>query len=141
MVIKKTVFHESLLLNRRLAWLFSEQPIYVIMIHPKSFPIKYDVSIRVRFAYTDETGAKRRPAVILSTGDYHRGRQEAITAATTSNVQRPLMGDHLVKGWQGVQRPIEIDDPIERGHLLSMLKEIGSRIAFDLYQVRQRAEN
>ena len=56
--------------------------------------------VLVRFVFTDETGAGRRPAVILSTGDYHRGRQEAIIAAITSNVQRPLVGDHLIEGWQ-----------------------------------------
>lgn len=33
-----------------------------------------------------------------------------------------------------------IEDPIEREHLLSMLREIGSRVVFDLHQVRQRAE-
>ena len=57
--------------------------------------------VLVRFVYTDAAGAKRRPAVILSTDDYNRGRQEVIVAAITSNVQRLLVGDHLVEGWQG----------------------------------------
>jgi mRNA-degrading endonuclease toxin of MazEF toxin-antitoxin module len=56
--------------------------------------------ILVRFLCADETGAKRRPAVIVSTGDYHRGRQEAIIAAITSNVDRLLIGDHLIAGWR-----------------------------------------
>ncbi len=56
--------------------------------------------VLVRFIFADETGAKRRPAVIVSTGDYHRGRQEAIIAAITSNVDRLLIGDHLIAGWQ-----------------------------------------
>ncbi len=56
--------------------------------------------VLVRFIFTDETGAKRRPAVILSTSDYHQGRQEAIISAITSNVQRQLVGDHLIEGWQ-----------------------------------------
>ena len=33
--------------------------------------------VLVRFVFTDESGAKRRPALILSTGEYHRGWQEA----------------------------------------------------------------
>ena len=37
--------------------------------------------VLVRFVFTDESGAKRRPTVILSTEDYHRGREEAIVAA------------------------------------------------------------
>jgi mRNA interferase MazF len=56
--------------------------------------------VLVRFIYTDESGAKRRPALILSSEEYHRGRQEVIIAAITSNVQRILVGDRLVEDWQ-----------------------------------------
>ena len=56
--------------------------------------------VLVRFVYTDETGAKHRPALILSSDEYHQGRQEAIVAAITSNVQLLLVGDHLIEGWQ-----------------------------------------
>jgi mRNA interferase MazF len=56
--------------------------------------------ILVRFLFTDESGTKRRPAVIISTNDYHQGRQEAIIAAVTSNVDRMLVGDHLIAGWK-----------------------------------------
>ena len=56
--------------------------------------------VLVHFIFTDETKAKRRPAVIVSTGDYHRGRREAIIAAITSHVDRLLIGDHLIAGWQ-----------------------------------------
>ncbi len=56
--------------------------------------------VLVRFIFTDETEAKRRPAVIVSTSDYQRGRQEAIIAAITSNVDRLLVGDHLIAGWR-----------------------------------------
>ena len=56
--------------------------------------------VLVRFIFTDESGAKQRPAVIISSDDYHSNRQEAIIAAITSNVQRLLTGDHLIKDWQ-----------------------------------------
>ena len=56
--------------------------------------------VLVRFIFTDETGTKRRPAVILSTDDYLQGRQEAIMAAITSNVDRLLVGDHIIAGWE-----------------------------------------
>ena len=56
--------------------------------------------VLVVFTFTDESGDKRRPAVILSTNDYHRNRQEAIIAAITSNVERVLFGDHLIAGWR-----------------------------------------
>jgi mRNA interferase MazF len=50
--------------------------------------------------FSEETGAKRRPAVVVSSEAYHRGRQEAIIAAVTSNVDRLRVGDHLISGWQ-----------------------------------------
>lgn len=56
--------------------------------------------VLVLFTFADESGDKRRPAVILSTNDYHRNRQEAIIAAVTSNVDRVLFGDHLIVGWR-----------------------------------------
>jgi mRNA interferase MazF len=56
--------------------------------------------ILVRFVYSDDSGAKRRPALVLSTEDYNQGRQEAIIAAITSNVHRLLVGDHLIECWQ-----------------------------------------
>lgn len=56
--------------------------------------------VLVRFVFSDESGAKRRPAVVLSADEYHRGRQEVIVAAITGNTQRLLVGDHLIVSWQ-----------------------------------------
>ncbi len=56
--------------------------------------------VLVAFTFTDESGEKRRPAVIISTNEYHRNRQEAIIAAITSNVERMLFGDYLIAGWR-----------------------------------------
>lgn len=56
--------------------------------------------VLVRFVFSDESGAKCRPAVVVSTKDYHQDRQEAIVAAITSNVDRLLVGDHLIAGWR-----------------------------------------
>lgn len=56
--------------------------------------------VLVRFIFSDETGVKRRPAVIVSSDAYHQGRQEAIIAAITSRMDRLLVGDHLISGWR-----------------------------------------
>jgi len=57
--------------------------------------------VLVSFVFSDETGERRRPAVIVSSEVYHRGRQEAIIAAITSRTGRILAGDHLIADWQG----------------------------------------
>lgn len=56
--------------------------------------------ILVGFVFSDETGRKLRPAVVISSSAYHRARQEVIVAAITSNVRRRLFGDHLIAEWK-----------------------------------------
>jgi len=56
--------------------------------------------VLVGFIFPDETGVKRRPAVIVSSEAYHQGRQEAIIAAITSRTDRVLVGDHLITEWR-----------------------------------------
>ena len=62
----------------------------------------------VPFMFTDRPVAKKRPALVVSSDDYHRGRREAIVAAITSRVRRPLLvGDCLIEGWEtcGLTKP------------------------------------
>jgi len=57
--------------------------------------------VLVSFIFSDETGERRRPAVVVSSDAYHRSRQESIIAAVTSRTDRILMGDHLIGDWRG----------------------------------------
>jgi len=56
--------------------------------------------VLVGFVFSDESGRKLRPAVVLSAPGYHRARQEMIVSAITSNVERRLYGDHRIADWQ-----------------------------------------
>jgi mRNA interferase MazF len=58
--------------------------------------------VLVSFVFADETGIKRRPAVIISSNIYHQQRQEAIISAITSRVDRILVGDYLISDWREV---------------------------------------
>ncbi len=57
--------------------------------------------VLVGFVFSDESGRKVRPAVVISSPAYHRARQEVIVAAITSNVGNRLFGDHLIGDWTG----------------------------------------
>ena len=57
--------------------------------------------VLVRFIFSDETGERQRPAVILSSDAYYQSCQEAIIAAITSRTDRILVGDHLINDWEG----------------------------------------
>lgn len=56
--------------------------------------------VLVGFVFTDQTGVRQRPAVIVSSDAYHQGRKETIIAAITSRINRLLVGDHLIGEWQ-----------------------------------------
>lgn len=57
--------------------------------------------VLVHFIFSEETGVKKRPALVVSTDAYQKGRQEAIVAAITSNLGRRLIGDTPVSDWKG----------------------------------------
>lgn len=57
--------------------------------------------VLISFIFADETGVKRRPAVVISSDAFHSGRNEAIIAAITSRTDRVLIGDHVIDDWQG----------------------------------------
>lgn len=52
------------------------------------------------FVFSDESGVKLRPALVVSSERYHRGRQEVVTAAITTNTSRRLFGDRAIRGWR-----------------------------------------
>ena len=88
--------------------------------------------VLVRFVFADESGAKRRPVLVLSNDEYHASRQEVIVAAMTSNVSRVLVGDHVVNDWQaaGLPKPslvTAILRTIKRAMIEAALGRLGDR--------------
>jgi mRNA-degrading endonuclease toxin of MazEF toxin-antitoxin module len=62
----------------------------------------------VPFMFTDKPAVKNRPALIISSPDYHASRREIVIAAITSHIREPLfVGDHRIGGWQtcGLSKP------------------------------------
>jgi mRNA interferase MazF len=90
--------------------------------------------VLVGFTFSDETGIKRRPAVILSSDSYHAGRDEAIIAAITSRADRVLVGDHLISDWEeaGLLFP-SVATSIIRTIKISMVnRKLGSLARLDM---------
>jgi len=62
----------------------------------------------VPFMFTDKPVVKNRPALIISSPDYHASRREIVIAAITSHIREPLfVGDHRIDDWQtcGLSKP------------------------------------
>ena len=65
------------------------------------------VEIRLRdvllvpFPFTDQSGTKKRPAVVVSSSGYNTKRRDIVIMAITSQVREPLgFGEAMVADWQ-----------------------------------------
>lgn len=93
--------------------------------------------ILVAFVFSEETGAKLRPALVISSSAYHRSRQEVIVAAITSNVDRCLLGDHLIDSWQaaGLLFPSLVTAIVRTIKRDMIQRKLGSLVKADVHAV------
>lgn len=57
--------------------------------------------VLVPFPFTDQSGTKKRPAVVVSSTGYNASRRDIVIMAITSQVRHPPgFGDALVSDWQ-----------------------------------------
>ena len=77
--------------------------------------------VLVPFPFTDQSGAKKRPAVVVSGSNYNTGRRDLVIMAITSQVRQPLgFAEALVSDWQaaGLIKPSvlkPVSPPSSRG--------------------------
>lgn len=96
--------------------------------------------VLVPFPFTDQSGAKKRPAVIVSSSTYNAGRRDLVIMAITSQVRTPLgFGESLFADWQGaglikssVLKPVITT--IEQG---LVIRTMGALSSVDLRSLRQ----
>jgi len=94
--------------------------------------------VLVRFVFSDESGVKRRPALVVSTDRYHKGRQEVIAAAITSKTVRLLMGDHKLRSWKeaGLLHPSTVTGIIRTVKKEMISSRLGAATSADLQKVQ-----
>jgi mRNA interferase MazF len=65
-------------------------------------PRRGDV-VLVPFPFTDLSGVKIRPALVVSDDSYNAATKDVIVAQITGNINgRPRFGDYHITGWQAV---------------------------------------
>lgn len=96
--------------------------------------------VLISFVFSDETGARKRPAVIVSSDNYHKSRQEAIIAAITSRTDRILSGDYLISNWQsaGLLFPSVATGIIRTIKQEMIAMKLGSLSASDMQEIDGR---
>ena len=64
-------------------------------------PCSFGDVILVPFPFTDQSAAKKRPAVVISSERYHRERPDVLVMAITSQVRQQLaVGEAIVDEWK-----------------------------------------
>lgn len=99
--------------------------------------------VLIGFVFSDESGRKVRPALVISTPAYQRARGEIIVAAITSNVRRRLFADHPLADWKaaGLLFP-SVATAIIRTVKRSMIdRKLGRLSVADLQAVEQQLRN
>ena len=95
--------------------------------------------VLVGFVFSDVSGKKLRPALVISSTAYNRGRQEVLVAAITSNVNRLLFGDHLIANWKaaGLLFPSVVTGIIRTMKRTMIDRRLGSMPKVDLKAIDQ----
>ncbi|HHT9126033.1 MAG TPA: type II toxin-antitoxin system PemK/MazF family toxin [Candidatus Brocadiia bacterium] len=95
--------------------------------------------ILVDFGFSEETGSKKRPALIISSNNYHKNRREVIIAAITSNIRRVLFGDTKIDGWEeaGLLYPSLVTGIIRTIKNSVILRKLGILSKSDLQKVQE----
>jgi mRNA interferase MazF len=91
--------------------------------------------VLVPFPFTDQSGTKKRPAVVVSTSPYNANRRDIVIMAITSQVRTPLgFAEAMVTDWpsaglikDSVFKPVFTT--IEQGLVLRVM---GRLVAADL---------
>jgi mRNA interferase MazF len=95
--------------------------------------------VLVPFPFTDQSGAKKRPAVIVSSRGYNAHRRDLVIMAITSQVHTQLgFGEALVADWQtaGLIKPSVLKPVLTTIEQGLVARTLGKLAAPDLRTLR-----
>ena len=74
---------------------------------PSTTAHRFGDLVLVPFPFTDQTGIKKRPAIVVSSDAYQRQRPDVVVMAVTSQLLRPAgaVGEVLITEWQKAGLP------------------------------------
>ncbi len=96
--------------------------------------------ILVPFPFTDQSATKKRPAVVISSGAFHRAGPDLLIMAITSKVRSVrAVGEFRVKEWQeaGLLKPSAIKSVITTVERSLVLRRLGRLKAADQQSLRR----
>ncbi|MBA7628244.1 hypothetical protein ES703_35720 [subsurface metagenome] len=99
--------------------------------------------VLVKVVFSERTGSKKRPALVISTENYHNSRQEVIIAAITNNIKRILKGDTSIENWQeaGLKFPSIVTGIIQTIKQNMIINKLGTLSDKDLQKVKKNIKD
>jgi mRNA interferase MazF len=91
--------------------------------------------VLVQFPFTDQSSAKQRPAIVISSARYNRERPDLIILAVTSRTRdAPDYGEHSIEDWRaaGLLKPSVIKPLIATIEKSMVRKVLGQLAMIDL---------
>lgn len=91
------------------------------------------------FPYTDQSGSKRRPALVLSTDTYNLRRADVIVAPITINLSTGQADDTTLTDWAaaGLHKPSVVKGILGTVEQTLVVKVMGTLSAADLQKIEQ----
>ena len=102
-------------------------------------PLSFGDVILVPFPFTDQSAAKRRPAVVISSRDYNLVKPDLIIMAVTSQLRASAsFGEVWLTGWTqaGLLKPSAIKPVIASLERSLVIRKLGTLTAADLAALR-----
>ena len=96
--------------------------------------------VLVPFPFTDQSGAKKRPAVVVSRDRYNENRRDLVIMAITSQVRQPLgFAEALVADWQaaGLIKPSVLKPVLTTIEQGLVVRTMGTLSAVDQNALRE----
>jgi mRNA interferase MazF len=107
-------------------------------------PFSPGAVVLTRITFAGGQGAKRRPAVIMTSAPYHNTRADAVVMGLTSNVQvPPRFGECDVMDWQaaGLPAPSKAKGQFSTIERAAIERQLGSLSQGDLARLQASARN
>lgn len=105
--------------------------------------VRFGAIVVVPFPFTDQSAAKKRPAVVISSARYNAGRPDIILMPVTSRVGGSSTDDVLLAGWEaaGLLKPSAVKPVIatfEQSLVIRILGRLGDEDQAALRGMLQR---
>jgi mRNA interferase MazF len=108
---------------------------------PNTIAHKFGDLVLVPFPFTDQTGIKKRPGIVVSSDVYQTQRPDVVLMAVTSQLLRPAgaVGEVLITEWQkaGLPKPSLIKPVLTTIEKRLILRKIGELQEPDRASLRQ----